>query len=282
MFGYFHNSSFRNYILLMGDLFSNIQVARTREDTGTRYIKVPVTYASKEHFMMKMNKWTSVNSKADVAKVETILPRMNLHLVDVMYNGTYKTNITNRTALQQSKPATISQYNPTPYKMIFELGIFTRYEDDMYQIVEQILPYFQPHFTTTMTEQFGQDVEINRDIRIVFQSISIDEQIDGDNISRRRLEWSLMFEVQGWMYPPQNDLRGEIRTIYLDFHANTRELENEGVFESVDSEVVPRDVEIENWDGKTLQTYSSDIPMPTPPTPPGPRAVSDDDSLARK
>ncbi|QQG32120.1 tail sheath stabilizer and completion protein [Citrobacter phage CkP1] len=271
MFGYFYNSSFRRYILLMGDLFSNIKVARTREDTGTRYIRVPITNASKEHFMMKLNKWTSVNSKEDVAKVETILPRMNLHLVDVMYNGTFKTAQLNRTAMQNDRPASISQFNPVPYKMIFELGIFTRYEDDMYQIVEQILPYFQPHFNTTMTEQYGNDIEFERDIKVVFQSLSIDEQIDGDSISRRRIEWSIMFEVQGWIYPPQNDLTGEIRTIYLDFHANTRELQNEGVFESVDSEVDPRDVEIENWDGKIKQTFSSDIPIPSNPTPPGPR-----------
>ncbi|AFU64103.1 tail sheath stabilizer [Salmonella phage STML-198] len=279
MFGHFYNSSFRRYILLMGDLFSNIQVARTREDTGTRYIKVPVTYASKEHFMMKLNKWTSVNSQQDVAKVETILPRINLHLVDVMYNGTYKTNISNRTALQQAdpKPTTISQFNPTPYKMIFELGIFTRYEDDMYQIVEQILPYFQPHFNTTMTEQFGDEIEFERDIRIVFQSISVDEQIDGDNISRRRLEWSIMFEVQGWMYPPQRDIKGEIRTVYLDFHANTRELVPEGIFESVDSEVEPRDVNVQDWNGDSKQTYSSNIPIPTPPAPPGPRIIKEDD-----
>lgn len=273
MFGHFYHSSFRRYALLMGDLFSNIQVARTREDTGTRFIKVPITYASKEHFMMKLNKWTSVNSQDDVAKVETILPRMNLHLVDVMYNGTYKTNIANRTAIQNGQSAMISQFNPTPYKMIYELGIFTRYEDDMYQIVEQILPYFQPHFNTTMTEQYGEDIEFSRDIRVVFQSISVDEQIDGDNISRRRLEWSIMFEVQGWMYPPQNDIKGEIRTVYLDFHANSKVLEPEGVFESVDSEVEPRDVEIQDWDGKTEQTYSQDVPIPVAPVPPGPRSA---------
>lgn len=271
MFGHFYHSSFRRYALLMGDLFSNIQVARTREDTGTRFIKVPITYASKEHFMMKLNKWTSVNSQDDVAKVETILPRMNLHLVDVMYNGTYKTNIANRTAIQNGQSAMISQFNPTPYKMIYELGIFTRYEDDMYQIVEQILPYFQPHFNTTMTEQYGEDIEFSRDIRVVFQSISVDEQIDGDNISRRRLEWSIMFEVQGWMYPPQNDIKGEIRTVYLDFHANSKVLEPEGVFESVDSEVEPRDVEIQDWDGSSKQTYTTDIPIPVAPVPPGPR-----------
>ena len=173
-----------------------------------------------------------------------------------------------------SKTGTISQYNPTPIKMIFELGIFTRHQDDMFQIVEQIMPYFQPHFNTTMTELFENEITFERDIRITFQSISIDEQIDGDKQSRRRLEWSIMFEVNGWLYPPAFDLSGEIRTIYLDFHANSRELVNEGVFESVDSEVDPRDVEIQDWDGKSIQKYDSDsTPIPKEPEPPGPRGV---------
>lgn len=276
MFGYFYNSSLRRYILMLGDLFSNIQVQRVREDIGKTYIRVPITYASKEHFMMKLNKWTSVNNEDGPAKVETILPRINLHLVDMMYNPTYKTGQLNRSAMSNpnSKTGTISQYNPTPIKMIFELGIFTRHQDDMFQIVEQIMPYFQPHFNTTMTELFENEITFERDIRITFQSISIDEQIDGDKQSRRRLEWSIMFEVNGWLYPPAFDLSGEIRTIYLDFHANSRELVNEGVFESVDSEVDSRDVEIEDWDGKSIQKYDSDsTPIPKEPEPPGPRGV---------
>lgn len=276
MFGYFYNSSLRRYILMLGDLFSNIQVQRVREDIGKTYIRVPITYASKEHFMMKLNKWTSVNNEDGPAKVETILPRINLHLVDMMYNPTYKTGQLNRSAMSNpnSKTGTISQYNPTPIKMIFELGIFTRHQDDMFQIVEQIMPYFQPHFNTTMTELFENEITFERDIRITFQSISIDEQIEGEKQSRRRLEWAIMFEVNGWLYPPAFDLSGEIRTIYLDFHANSRELVNEGVFESVDSEVDPRDVEIKDWDGKSIQKYDSDsTPIPKEPEPPGPRGV---------
>ena len=276
MFGYFYNSSLRRYILMLGDLFSNIQVQRVREDIGKTYIRVPITYASKEHFMMKLNKWTSVNNEDGPAKVETILPRINLHLVDMMYNPTYKTGQLNRSAMSNpnSKAGTISQYNPTPIKMIFELGIFTRHQDDMFQIVEQIMPYFQPHFNTTMTELFENEITFERDIRITFQSISIDEQIEGEKQSRRRLEWAIMFEVNGWLYPPAFDLSGEIRTIYLDFHANSRELVNEGVFESVDSEVDPRDVEIQDWDGKSIQKYDSDsTTIPKEPEPPGPRGV---------
>lgn len=288
MFGHWYNSSLRRYIVLMGDLFSHVQIARQRSD-GERYIKVPITYASKEHFMAQINKWTAIQnlppdpnqcSKEEYmtakAKIETVLPRMNLHLVDMMYNSQYKTSIQNRTLARYQngdprKP--ISQFAPVPMKMIFELGIHTRNQDDMFQIIEQIMPYFQPHFNTTITEIYTNEIKFERDVRIVFQSLAMDEQVEGDNISRRRLEWSVMFEVNGWLYPPVSDLNGEIRTVYLDFFANSKELNPEGNFESVDTEVVPRDVEEEDWDGTSKQTYSHDIPIPVDPNPPGPRGT---------
>nr|CAK6604214.1 tail sheath stabilizer [Klebsiella phage vB_Kte_K65PH164] len=271
MFGHWYNSSLRRYIVLLGDLFSHVQIARWREDTGLKYIKVPITYASKEKFLSQLGKWTAIQSTENKAKIETVLPRMNLHLVDMQYNAMYKTSQLNRTKSYKTPSKITSQYNPTPIKMIFELGIYTRNQDDMYQIIEQIVPYFQPHFNTTITELYDKDTSFNRDVRIVLQSFSQDEAVDGDNITRRRLEWSLMFEVNGWLYPPVAEIDGEIRTIYLDFFANSKELTPEGNFESVDSEVTPRDVQHENWDGSSKQTYSHDIPIPVNPEAPGPR-----------
>lgn len=271
MFGHFYNSSLRRYIVLMGDLFSHVQIARYRKDTGLKYIKVPITYASKERFMAQINKFTAVQSTENKAKIETILPRMNLQLVDMQYNAMYKTSQLNRTKSYNTPSKITSQYNPTPIKMIFELGIYTRYEDDMYQIIEQIVPYFQPHFNTTITELYTNEIKFDRDIRIVIQSFSADETLEGDNISRRRLEWTLMFEVNGWLYPPVADIDGEIRTIYLDFFANSKELSTEGNFESVDTQVTPEDVQQEDWDGTSKTTWSDNIPIPVAPNPPAPR-----------
>lgn len=274
MFGHWYNSSLRRYIVLMGDLFSHIQVAKEREDTGITYTRVPISYASKEHFMLQLNKLNAIQSTQNIAKVETVLPRMNLHLVDIQYNAPFKTAILNKTLARYSKDdprRQISQYNPTPIKMIFELGIYTRYQDDMFQIVEQIMPYFQPHFNTTIQELYPNDIQFTRDINIVFQSISPDEQLEGPDTSRRRLEWSIMFEVNGWLYPPVKEIKGEIRTIYVNFFGTDRELTTEGNFESVDTQAIPVDSSEEDWEGEYKQTYSSGKPIPVSPEPPAPR-----------
>ena len=261
----------RRYIVMMGDLFSHVQVMRKR-DSKIELQRVPITYASKERFMQKLNAINSINSTGPIAKVETILPRMCLHLVDIAYNAPYKTTIQNRVV--RNKPEsieTISQYNPTPVKMIFELGIYTRHQDDMFQIIEQILPYFQPHFNVKMTELHQNDIKVDRDIRVVLQSTAIDEMVDTDNLTRRRLEWSLIFEVNGWIYPPVADIEGEIRTIYLDFFANTKELAPEGSFESIDHQVDPDDISNEGWDEEghpVVSSLSAGVPIPKSPEPP--------------
>ncbi|AUE22751.1 tail sheath stabilizer and completion protein [Aeromonas phage Ah1] len=272
MFGYFYNSISRRYIVLMGQLFNGVQVARER-DGKVSYQKVPITYASKERFTMKLN---SVNSNIDehgVARIETILPRMNLELIDMVYNPMFKTGVNVRS---QSLGAgtSVSRNNPVPYKYMFNLSIATRFEDDMFQIVEQILPYFQPNFTTKITELHDSLTPVDRDIQITIQGLSISEDLEGASTERRRIQWDITFELDGWLYPPIANLKGEIKTIYLDFYSNKTELKtSEENFESVDFEVDPRTTTKENWDGKYIQTTSENIPIPKEPTKPGPRGL---------
>lgn len=272
MFAYHYNSSIRRYIVLLGHLFSGLQVKRVR-DGKPHYIKVPITYSNKEKFIMSLDKVNSISSEENVAKVETILPRMCLSLVDMTYAQNFKTNITNR-ATPVYKDGTfqsVTQYNPVPYRFMFELGIYTRHEDDMFQIVEQILPYFQPHFNCKIKELHGNQIWIDRDIQVTISSITPDERTPEDKYSRRRLEWSIMFEFIGFIYPPATEINGEIRTIYLDFHANEKEINPNGEFESVDHEVTPRDVDESQWDGSSIQTYSRNKPIPVDPERPHPR-----------
>ena len=124
---------------------------------------------------------------------------------------------------------------------------------------------FQPHFNTEITELIGNDIRFKRDVVVNFQSISMDENIEGEKSSRRRLQWTIYFEVDGYIYPPQNDIEGEIRTVYLDFFANSKTLGATGDhFESIDTEVVPYDVSAEDWrkDPKFKQEWSADKPHP--------------------
>ena len=82
-------------------------------------------------------------------------------------------------------------YMPVPYNMSFELSIYTKLNDDMLQILEQILPYFQPGYTVSI--KLLDDVAEKRDVPIILENISMQDDYEGDFSTRRALIYTLRF-----------------------------------------------------------------------------------------
>ena len=82
-------------------------------------------------------------------------------------------------------------YMPVPYNIGFQLNIMTKLQDDALQIVEQILPNFQPSFNLTvdLVDSIGE----KRDIPIVLDSVSFTDDYEGDFSTRRNLIYTLNF-----------------------------------------------------------------------------------------
>ncbi|CAM0002306.1 tail sheath stabilizer [Vibrio phage D479] len=212
--GYFYHKSLRKYTLLLGNLFSNIYVSR-----GENYQRVPITVTSKERFVAALNSREYSDDK--VARVATILPRIGIQMTSMTYDATRKTNVSNRrnvSDLSAGRPQLNTLFNPVPYDIEFDVTVYTRHQDDAYQIIEQIVPYFQPAFNTMIKELDENEVVIDqRDIPILLESVTPDEDLEGAANESRHIEWNLSLRLKGWLYPPTNAQFGEIRTIYLNF-----------------------------------------------------------------
>ena len=270
MFGHFYHSQLRTYALLMANLFNNISIKR--KDKGL--IKVPVTYGQKEAFNMKINQLLQKPVGKDTELgVETILPRMNVQLIDVIYDGQAKTRTTASGIHFQESGKNKKQYNVWPCKITYELNIQTRYQDDMYQIVEQILPYFTPYFIQEIKEHFDGDFEINHKVPIEIVGIQPDEQQAGGPNERRRLEWSIQFAVRGYLYPPTETLGNIIKTVFLDFRQSIKSNDNpedSKTWETLDYQIIPLDSSEETWNGDYLVgTGKDEMPNFENPTPRG-------------
>jgi len=107
-------------------------------------------------------------------------------------------------------------YTPVPYNFEIDLSIMVLNSDDGTQILEQILPYFTPEFHVTLNEM--KTLGIKRDIPIVFNSMSTEDDYEGDLLTRRSLVHTLSFTVQGYLYGPISD-QGIIREV--DVNAGT-------------------------------------------------------------
>ena len=107
----------------------------------------------------------------------------------------------------------LTTYTPVPYNFEIDLSVMVLNSDDGAQILEQILPYFTPEFHVTLNEE--SELEIKRDIPIILNNITTEDDYEGDFVSRRSLTHTLSFTVQGYLYGPSKSV-GIIREIDIN------------------------------------------------------------------
>ena len=198
MFEYFYHEILRRTIVTFGTLFNNIEIKHTdSSDNTTGVIKVPLAYGPTQKFLAR------IEQSADLSKkVQLTLPRMSFEFVGLQYDSTRKVTATQTflTTNPDDKTQVKKAYMPVPYNMAFELSIYTKLNDDMLQIVEQILPYFQPSYNLTvdLVESIGE----KRDIPIVIENISMQDDYEGDFTTRRALYYTIRFTAKTYLFGP--------------------------------------------------------------------------------
>jgi len=214
---YFYNESTRNVVVAFGTLFNNIQL--TKKDNGGNVIqtmKVPLAYGPKQKWLSRLTEDPNL-----AKKVAVTLPRIGFEISGLTYDATRKQNkvMKAKKVLDGADNNQLkSGYMPVPYNVDFEMYILAKSSDDALQIVEQILPYFQPEYTVTLREI--PELDIIRDVPIVLNSISYEDDYEGDFTSRRSIIYTLSFTAKYYLYGPVTSTN-VIRTVQVDQYANT-------------------------------------------------------------
>ena len=201
MFDHFYHQIFRKTVIAFGTLFNNIEINRD----GGEIIKVPLAYGPTQKFLARLEQQPDLNKPIQIS-----LPRMSFEFTGVSYDSGRKLAGTQAftTTLKSDRKEIRKMYHPVPYKMSFDLSIMTLLNDDALQIVEQILPYFQPNFNLTidLIESIGE----KRDIPITLESVSFVDNYEGDYSSRRVLLYTLKFTAKTYLFGPVPDSKGDI------------------------------------------------------------------------
>jgi hypothetical protein len=199
MFGHtFYFSTIRKYVTLFGTLFNDIHITRTdANNTTVALLKVPLAYAPKEKVLARVDADPNIDRQAAI-----ILPRMSFEMVDMKYDTARKLNTIGRRVVKDADSTSRLkyQYNPVPYNISFRLYIYVKNAEDGTKIIEQILPFFTPDWTTTV--QLIPEMGINMDIPVVLESVNIEDTYEGDFDQRRALIWTLDFTLKGYIYGP--------------------------------------------------------------------------------
>ena len=215
MFEYFYHEILRRTIISFGTLFNDISIQKKDgSDNAVSTLKVPLSYGPTQKFLARLEQSADLNKSTAIS-----LPRMSFEFTGLTYDSSRK--LTSTRTIQVKDPTTKKNvkkvYTPVPYNMSFELSIMSKLNDDALQIVEQILPYFQPEYTVTLRE--SPDLDIIRDVPIVLNSISYEDDYEGDFASRRSVIYTLSFTAKYYLYGPVTS-QNVIRTVQVDQYAN--------------------------------------------------------------
>ena len=195
---HFYNQIVRKNIIAFGTLFNNITMKSSDPDTGEvlEESKVPLAYGPKQKFLVR------IGENASSSKVAITLPRIYFEMTGVEYDSSRKTSPIQKykTIIADNGNEVKVQYVPVPYNISFELGIIAKSQDDALQILEQILPYFQPSFSVTLN--MIPDMNEKKDIAIVLNNIGSEDEWDDSFLERRYINYTLNFTMKSYLYGP--------------------------------------------------------------------------------
>ena len=192
MFEYFYNEIFRKTIISFGTLFNNITV----KQEGS-VVKVPLAYGPIQKFLARLEQAPNLNQSVAIS-----LPRMSFEFIGITYDPSRKVTTTQQFTVKDPDDGTETKkvFMPVPYNMQFELAIMCKLNDDALQIVEQILPYFQPQYNLTV--QLMETIKEKRDIPIVLENVTMQDDYEGDYTSRRVLMYTMRFTAKTYLFGP--------------------------------------------------------------------------------
>ena len=213
---YFYNNSTRNVVVAFGTLFNTIQLHK-KDGSGNivQSMKVPLAYGPKQKWLSRLTEDPNLSKKVAVT-----LPRIGFEISGIAYDPARKLQKTvkvKKVADGIDNNQVKSGFMPVPYNINFELYVLSKNSDDALQIVEQILPFFQPDYTVTMKEI--PELDIIRDVPIILNSVGYEDDYEGSFTSRRSIIYTLSFTAKYYMYGPVT-ASNVIRRVQVDQYAD--------------------------------------------------------------
>jgi len=212
---YYYHEIIRKTIISFGTLFNQIYIKhKDANDDDYSEMRVPLAYGPTQKFLARLEQQADLNKP-----VQITLPRMSFEMISIQYDPSRKSGVT-QTFKSLDGQNLKKVFMPVPYNIGFELNVLTKLNDDALQIVEQILPYFQPAFTVTvdLVDSIGE----KRDIPVVLENVSFQDDYEGDFSTRRSLIYTFQFTAKTYLFGPiAASTDGLIRKVQVDTYTST-------------------------------------------------------------
>lgn len=211
----FYWGTIRKAIVAFGNMFNNLTIQRKDENGEVvQLLRVPLSYAPKQKFLARIQQRPDSTAR----NTQVVLPRMSFEMISLDYDPARKISPIQRSrALSNDANTLNTQYAPTPYNITVILYVYAKNQDDGLQIIEQILPYFNPDYNLTL--KAVPELNILNDLPILLNSVMFEDDYEGDFSARRSIIWTLTFTMKLNFYgpvSPQGIIRKTIATTYSD------------------------------------------------------------------
>lgn len=220
---FFYNQGLRKLTVAFGTIFNNIQVKKMSStgDSTIQSIRVPLAYGPKEKFLTRLDQQANLDNR----EFAVVLPRMSFEITGIAYDSTRKLARVQKFKTVKTSSSSILNYNytPVPYNISYTLNVFTATAENGLQIIEQILPYFQPDYTVTLN--LLPEMGIKRDVPIILNTVTYEDSYTGDFVTRRAVIYTLNFTAKTYLFGPsstQKVIRQTQSDIYSDVNVDDK------------------------------------------------------------
>ena len=206
---YSYHEIFRRTVVAFGTLFNNIELRRS-----TEVMKVPLAYGPKQKFLARLDQVPDPTNK----RVQITLPRISFEINGIQYDSSRKVSPTQKIKFAKDTDENKNVFMPVPYNLSFELAIISKNQEDGLQILEQILPFFQPHYNLPV--KLVPELDETKDVPVVLNSVDYEDDYENNFQTRRAIIYTLQFTVKTYLYGPVTDSK-TIKKVITDFYTDT-------------------------------------------------------------
>lgn len=194
--GHFYHQRVRKSVAMFGSLFNNLYVLRKNSSGAVvSQVKVPLAYANRSKVIERINQMDQGEQFERAVAVK--LPRLSFEIISMNYDPTRQLSKTNNLsrAVADSVTKRYKIYTGVPYNIQFQLNAYAKTQDDCLQIVEQIIPFFNPQYTLTV-KPFSAFSDYLEDVPLVLTSVAMVDDYEGAVEQRRTIIYTLDFEMK--------------------------------------------------------------------------------------
>lgn len=195
------DSLIKKYVSAFGFLFTDLEVRDWNDTTNAwdKHITVPVSYGPKEKMLARLERREGDQPDKGYG-IALTLPRIAFEHTSIEYDATRVNNKLNYYVNEVDGNGNMVEkiYVGIPYNLYFEVSVLAKYAEHGTQIIEQILPFFNPQFNLRLKVTGRQNINI--DTPIILTSVSTSDTYEGSFTTRRAITWTLGFTMKVLMF----------------------------------------------------------------------------------